>query len=437
MDVLGKRVLALMYRDPSFLMYCLRNEFDPDEFFHDVTEQYVAKLMVGLGKKYRTITRDMLLRELMKNKDNLPRPVADNREGLIFTAKTIITEDFTDLAWTKDEFANAIKEKAYDAALRRCVDHFQNNDVAAIEREMNEVRTRTNFNAMQDSLLTDRLDELEQLLVDVGAGVRRGISTGIPEVDEKLLFDGMMPGDLWVVLAPPKRGKTMFCLWLAYKNVAAGVNVLYFTLEMSGLLLKMRLVQCCCRVYRQELIESPRKYMRRFRRWAGSKKFGSFNIVDLPAKTATSDDVYAKVYDEVQAGRRPGLLIVDYPKEMKHAETGWEGLGNTISHLRGIGKEFGIAVVAPAQGQRGSVNKNKLDHDDIAYDFSSIGTMDGMIALGKRPEDLEEDRAGNIKPAGMELVMPPGRNNPNASVKIMTDYARGRFYLPAEYRRES
>lgn len=62
-------------------------------------------------------------------------------------------------------------------------------------------------------------------------GVIRGLRFGLPMVDEH--YGGTHPGEVSVVAAPAKMGKSFFMTWCAYQNWLAGVPVGIWSLENS------------------------------------------------------------------------------------------------------------------------------------------------------------------------------------------------------------
>ena len=69
--------------------------------------------------------------------------------------------------------------------------------------------------------------------------VIRGLRFGLPEVDE--YYGGVHPGEVAVVAAPAKMGKSFFMTWCAYKNWEAGVPVGIFPLENGREMTEMRI----------------------------------------------------------------------------------------------------------------------------------------------------------------------------------------------------
>ena len=83
----------------------------------------------------------------------------------------------------------------------------------------------------------DLRDSIEDILAEHDAraqepeGVIRGLRFGLPEVDAH--FGGTHPGEVTVVAAPAKMGKSFFMTWCALKNWEAGLATGIWSLENS------------------------------------------------------------------------------------------------------------------------------------------------------------------------------------------------------------
>lgn len=434
------KVAALMVRDNEFLAYCSRNQLDTSEFFRDPIVQYLADNILELGGRYNTVSFDMLVEHLLGKKHKQPSIIKDNRESLVETIEDLFEAEYTDLEFVKDNISKQMRIQAYDAALQQCADYLEDSDADAIDDLLESTMRRVKPIEIKIHRLEDDLGgALMERLNAMKSGAYQGIPTGIPMVDNNLLWKGLGFEELALVLGPPKRGKTMFMLWLTFWALLSGYNVLYVTLEVSRFILEMRLIQCYMHLYVDELIDHHEMAINRFRGWLNKRKRkapkrGKLSIVDLPPKAIRAADLHYIVKDEKSRGKIPHLFVVDMPKLLRHRQDGWEGISESTEETRGICKAEGVAGVAGAQGNKGSVKKDRLDHDDTAFDFSQVGTMDTMFALGKRPDDQEfgedsEDGTSRILPCPMDLIMPAGRNNPSLVTKVLTDYGRGRFFL--------
>lgn len=70
-----------------------------------------------------------------------------------------------------------------------------------------------------------------------------GLETGWPSVD-RLIKTGFLPGELVVLSAPPKIGKSTFALQLVTHSAMQGIPSLFFCLEMRPLKVVQKVIQC-------------------------------------------------------------------------------------------------------------------------------------------------------------------------------------------------
>jgi len=76
------------------------------------------------------------------------------------------------------------------------------------------------------------IDPRPGVIYSEGAGDGQEIPTGLPSLD-KMLMGGWRPGELVLWVAPTKHGKTSMASTLTANQVAAGNNVIVFSLEMG------------------------------------------------------------------------------------------------------------------------------------------------------------------------------------------------------------
>lgn len=88
-------------------------------------------------------------------------------------------------------------------------------------------------------------DALEDYQRDLSAPSQRevGIRTGWPSVD-RIIKTGFMPGELVVLSAPPKIGKSSFGLQIVTNNALHDIPGLFFCLEMRPRKITEKIIQC-------------------------------------------------------------------------------------------------------------------------------------------------------------------------------------------------
>lgn len=90
----------------------------------------------------------------------------------------------------------------------------------------------------------------------------------------------------------------------------------------------------------------------------------------------------------------PDLLILDYPRLMKHSADNLRiDLGNTFVMLRGICQERNMAGVFPHQGNRKTIHGKHTRSSDVSEDISVVHTADTVVAYSRTDLEKEMNRA--------------------------------------------
>lgn len=126
---------------------------------------------------------------------------------------------------TEDAQRRALVQLAKDVALR-AYDGFRAGDITThIDNTLANMRARGNASWITNrDLLAKHIELIEERYKSGGV---IGVSTGFPDLDERL--GGLVPGNLIMLAAVPKAGKTSCALHMAMHS---GVPTLFFTLEM-------------------------------------------------------------------------------------------------------------------------------------------------------------------------------------------------------------
>lgn len=113
--------------------------------------------------------------------------------------------------------------------------------------------------------------------------------------------------------------------------------------------------------------------------------FGNLIIKGFPTGQLTMNQLRAYL-DSLQdsEGFTPDLLIVDYPKIMKHnSENLRTELGQTFESLRGLGVERNMGVVGVHQSNRTGLKEKIVDVGNAGEDFSVVQTADTIVTYSR------------------------------------------------------
>jgi replicative DNA helicase len=209
---------------------------------------------------------------------------------------------------------------------------------------------------------TRRLNEYEEMVKNKGKLM--GLTYGFPALDEHT--GGMRPGQLIVLGAPTKGGKTAFALNVAERTADAGNSVGVFSLEMSSGEVVDRLVSSRTGVDISILSKNPTKEE------MGKISFGIGQVSKLPIWIR--DESSINPLQIMAAARRMvathnvKMIVFDYiqlamPSNAKDSRE--RQVAEVSRCLKLVAKELGITILALCQLNR---NGTARESDAIQHD---------------------------------------------------------------------
>jgi len=202
-----------------------------------------------------------------------------------------------------------------------------------------------------------------------------GLKTPWENVDR--LVKGFRPGDLIVLSAPPKTGKTSWALDISRELSLAGHPVLFYCLEMRAERLCKKLIEAHYRVEeptienirkaRNELAELPLYFAYSF------KKQSLDNVLSLIREAIQRYDLRFIVFDNLH------FLI----RTVSNVN---EELGQAVQGFKLLAEEMEIPIMTIAQPRkRGTEGRDEIMRaDDIKYSNSVHSDCDQMIILHRK-----------------------------------------------------
>lgn len=222
------------------------------------------------------------------------------------------------------------------------------------------------------------------------------IRTGIPHLDA-MLGGGLGRGEMGVILAPPKRGKTTTLVNIGFGALSAvnGYNVAHYSLEMNDAKIarrydarlmggRNRFRETDADRYGEMLRERIKRLLR-----------GRLYVKSYPTRTASVSKVRSHLTMLATRGFHPDVLIVDYADimhperrmgEMRHEQAG------IYEDLRQLAGEFSAALWTGSQASRGSLEKDIVTIDDFAESFEKAAIVDACIAFCQTQDERIESK---------------------------------------------
>jgi len=326
----------------------------------------------------------------------------------------------------KNQHAKYLLQSKLDKGIDQLV---QNNTEAALRtikdavfRAENVLQERAVEGPMQESIW-----ERAKNYSDVKRGiVKAGLATSFPTFDR--LSGGMKPGELVIVMAGPREGKSTFLLNVAHHNqMKLHKNVFFVSAENPKKQFERRYDSLHSGLSYTKLRDGkldPNEeaiFKKTLQDEVNAK--GTLFVWDQPV--CTPQMVAAKLV-ELETKYKFDIIIVDYLSLLRAdnpSSSNWLDVGNIAVGLREIARTLDIPVLAAAQvGRKGAESKkDKYESSDIALSYMVIFHADTVLALKVSNPDILNSGLGVC-----EL---------NASIVKCRDGSQGEFIIDANFDR--
>jgi archaellum biogenesis ATPase FlaH len=281
--------------------------------------------------------------------------------------------------WFFDEFETFCRHKALELAIIQSADLLENGNYGQVE---DKIKHAVRIGLTKD-LGTDYFIDPKARLLSLKDN-NGTISTGWSALDQKL-YGGFNRGELNIFAGQSGAGKSLFLQNIALNWSNVGMNVIYFTFELSEELSSMRVDSMSTGVASNEIFKKIDDIDLMVR--MQGQKSGKFQLKYM-SSGATVNDLrsYLKEY-EVQTGTKPDCICVDYldllmPISKRVSPSDLFIKDKYVSEeLRNLAVEHQIVLATASQLNRSSVESNEFDHSHIAGGLSKIQTADNVIGI--------------------------------------------------------
>ena len=235
--------------------------------------------------------------------------------------------------------------------------------------------------------------------------------------EEKVPFDldyfnqitkgGLPNKSLNVILAGTGVGKSLAMCHFAAANLAAGMDVLYITLEMAEEKIAERIDANLLNVSLDELGLLPREsYDKKMERLLSNTK-GKLIIKEYPTASAGAGHMRHLLNElKVKRNFKPRIIYIDYLNICSSSRLKYGANVNSYTYikaiaeeLRGLAVEFDVPIVTATQTTRSGFTSSDLGLEDTSESFGLPATADFMIALisSEELQDLNQIMVKQLK----------------------------------------
>lgn len=418
-------VLACLLKSGEFCTVAGRNL--KATYFDTPVKHNIAKLSIDFFKRYGTKMSPMGFTEGVK--DLVLKKVISDKDITLYAAeyKRLLAIDVSDWKFILEKLITFIKHKEMKLLIEEAVTkHLPKDNFTEIEKRMREISNismRGEVNAYE-YLSEKNIDERTKQREYEAAHKTYGISTGIKRMDDLLPKKGWYKRELYTIIAPPKRGKTMGLQYFANAAMMQGFKTAIFTLEVSTEVYCDRMDAMNSDIAIKELPTRILEAQARLKAKASTAGDGKMFIFEYPTKRLTADEIERQLRRlEIEQGITIDILFVDYGdimKPNKHYEDRLTEQATIFEDLRGIASVFDIPVVTASQVNRIGSGKEIIAGKDVSGSWEKIMISDAIISFSA--SDAEMGRGE------MKIHFAECRNMPSATIKIKTAYNYGKFF---------
>jgi archaellum biogenesis ATPase FlaH len=305
-----------------------------------------------------------------------PSPEQIEAETDVKLAKQQVTND--QLEYTTNEIEQFCKRRAMERAILDSVALIEKEDFGGVETLVRDAITVS----LNRNLGTDYFRDPEGRLTKMSE-TKKKISTGWSSLD-RWLYGGIERGQLIIFSANSGGGKSVALSNLGLNFLEQGLNVVYFSFELSEDLISQRydtmvsgIATAEWQYHKDEISQAVLK---------SGDKSGHLLIREMNSGTTPNElRAYLKEY-ELLYNRTPDLIIVDYldimnPNEKVSADNVFEKDKRVSEQIRDIGKDYGAVVASASQQNRGAVEETRIHQGHVAGGISKVNTSDVWISV--------------------------------------------------------
>lgn len=415
------KVLACLCKVQQFAVIAHRHL--QTEYFSDKNRQWMCYIASNFYKKYGTLISDTAFKHYLSK---LYTDKKINKAEVEAIAKLyhhqIQTTDVSDHEFILENLILFIRKSEIQLFIERTV----KSDLPAekfdnIEKQMHRILNIKVTSDAEPYEYWEEIDTRNERRTEEAVMKELGIPTGIKKLDNVLHKQGWYKGELYLIVGPPKRGKTMSLIWFADYASLLGYNIAYFTLEVSKDVISDRLdalnsgIETYAVKHKIKEVKSKIETLR--------KKAGKLTIFDYPAQSLSPRQINADLERMEQKGIVYDMVVVDYADIMApdyRTDNHWIDEGNIYVSLRDIAKNRQLPLLTASHVGKSNRDKTFASGGDTAGSYDKIKHADLVMTLNATDEEVMRNE--------IRIYVSESRNGASTKLKIKTDFSRGKFY---------
>lgn len=415
-----ERIVALVLREPAFV-HDYEDVVDP-AYFEAESLGIISRLALEFFRKTNEIPNRDTLRETLKDYCQEYR-VGERVLGEVETdIDTVYKIDLSNVQAVRDRVIRFGQRQALRSAVLEIADLVQKDDEYDRAREIigRALHVGTGARELGVHLGTDLL-RLPQMAAESTYAVANKVPTYWPTFD-KYTSGGMGRKEVWIFAALSGIGKSTCLVQLGVSALTAGHAVLHYTVgDLDEVDVELRYASRMTGCTIPEIITNDPKFQARAT--ARAKYNTNLWVKHYSSGQATMGQVRSHISKLVHVKNfHPGVIIFDYPDEMKIGEDLYRDLGQIYGDFQAICHDYNSLGIAASQVDRFApkreneiIRMEHVDHSKLKY-----AKCDGFVSIN---QTIAERKAGKAR----LWVDKTRRWGSHYLIELDVDYAQSRM----------
>lgn len=390
------KIAACVFKDPQFNKRVL--ELIKPNYFERDSEAAIVSSASRYFNKYQTTPSIPVMMQLLK--DDIAAKIIrkDLLDDIKDSIKQLVKEDISDADFVVDQVAQFARHKAMEGAALQYVELIERGDY---DKAAKVIADAANVSANEgvkeyDFFGDDEINNRERLRNERLAGISTGtaISTGIRGIDKRLFHKGWGKGELYVMMGPPKSGKSVSLAYFAKNAAMNGNNVLFVTLEMSKAMTAERIDSSITGIAMSELENHIIGAKEKIKE--AKAKAGKLFIEEFPTGTLTPNQLNRTIQKFKGNSVIFDMVVVDYADIMapnNRVESAIENSKSIYVDIKALAQVENVVMLTAMQTNRDGIKATTARMEHASEDINKIRIPDLVISINATEEEKARNEA--------------------------------------------
>lgn len=416
-----RKILAFLVRDLQFLTMYGYDIVQPryfDSFYH----QFICKSIIRFFRKYGRTPDKEGLEAILVDSGKTSRMDDEAIQNILDEVYQMYTMDLENMDFIGDKLLKFIRRQNLTRGLNQIGELLDSDE--DLDSAVSIMQKAVTVGHSVDLGLNVGNDYTKlKGLYQKEYGLQNIIKSPIEDLN-RALGGGFYKKFLYVVTAPPGRGKTTFMAWLAAYMMRKGFGVYYYTFEVPEIEILFKVVSSITGITHDTLLDSSeeqfKEYLSRMAPFAKQMQIKKYAGKSISVHGLRSHASRAKTVE----GVTPGIIFVDYADYLLSTlgtkdNSYFEG-GDVYQDLLNLAEEYNCPVITASQPKVDAWSKHTIEEGDLAESSKKAQLARGIISMNQTQEEHDNNYM-RLYTAKMSKGMA------NKTIKVQVDLAKSHF----------